>query len=160
MAVTANKHTHLSFDKKGLQRITSILWKNVNISSFIFSPNWAKWHFWMAHKISKGPYKIAMSECFILAPCFYMSPSGTSHVCLWIFRERFQQLHSCEMFWFHWITAFYQTSFLRENFQQVLLLVPKHSLLKFIEHFLLYFFWNPIIFVNLVLGYDLGCFSS
>lgn len=28
----------------------------------------------------------------------------------------------------------------------------------FIEHFLLYFFWNPIIFVNLVLGYDLGCF--
>lgn len=67
-------------------------------------------------------------------------------------------LHSCEMFWFYWITAFYQTSFLRENFQQVLLLVPKHSLLMFIEHFLLYFFWNPIIFVNLVLGYDLGCF--
>lgn len=66
--------------------------KNVNVLNFIFRPNWVKWYFRMVHKILKGSYKIAVSECFFLNLCFHTGPLDALHVCLWIFKEKFQQL--------------------------------------------------------------------
>lgn len=113
-------------------------------------------------KYQKGLIKLLCQNVVsFLTPCFYTSPSDASHVCLWLFRES-------QIVIYIPVKCFDSTEsplairlvFYQKIFNKFYSWFPNTLDQFLLNVFLLYFFGNPIIFPNLVLGYDLACFSS